>query len=949
MRDRILVSLVLGALVLSAPASARDAGKTLRDTRWVFETSDIRPDPAFRFGRLANGMRYIVRRNATPKGTALVRLDVAVGSLDEERKERGYAHFLEHMAFNGSTHVAEGEMVRLLERHGLAFGADTNASTSFDRTLYKLDLPTNDGSLLDIAFMLMRETASELTLAPDAVTRERGVILSEMRDRNTWQLRDTIANTDFLYPHSRFADRFPIGTAKTLDAITAARLRAFYEREYVPAKMTLIVVGDFDPALVEQHIRTRFDDWQAKTAKAQPSAGPVRAKDRNRTAIYIDPAVSERVTLVRNGAWLDEPDSVAQRRENLLRQIGYDIVNRRLVRLSRQADPPFRGAGFGTGDVFEAGRSTRLIVDTVDRKWRRGVIAAAREYRRALVWGFTAPEVAEQVANIRTALEDSAASADTRSNATLSGVALALVSDRLVPSTPADALARFRALAPQITPGAVLAAMQREAVAIEDPLIRFRGRYQPAGGPKAMRAAWDEALKAEVPQAGSADLAGFAYTDFGPAGIVVSDRRDPQFGIREIRFANGVMLNLKRTQIDRDRVRVSLAVDGGDRLDTRANPLATEMLPFLDEGGLGKHSADDLQSILAGRSVNDAFGTGETSFDAGSLTTPRDLELQLQLWAAFLTDPGYRPEGEVQYRHNMNNYFEQLRATPSSALRAQLGGILSDGDPRFTLQDVDAYRALTFAKFKQDVSDRFAHGAIEIGIVGDIDEDQAIALVAGTFGALPAREAAFAPKADQPRRPFTADRRPRVIRHSGPKDQALLRLTWPTRDDADPVDMLKLEMLERVVRIELTDTLRETLGKAYSPSASSSSSHGWKGYGTFGIAASIDVRDVPAARAAIRKALTDLRAAPVDADVLQRARQPMIEGLQNGLKSNEGWVALVDHAQSEPDQLDRYAKARDRLQAISARDVQAMALRYLDPDVGLEVLVLPEGVSPPAA
>ena len=777
--------LILTLLIVCVPAGAHAADKAARETKWAFEHSDIHPDPAFRFGRLANGMRYILRRNATPAGTALVRLDVAVGSLDERKSERGYAHFVEHMAFNGSTRVAEGEMVRLLERNGLAFGADTNASTSFDRTLYKLDLPTASPNLLETALMLMRETASELSLSAGAVMRERGVILSEMRDRNTWQLRDTIANTEFFYPRSLFAARFPIGTARTLKAANAKKLRAFYQREYVPAKMTLVVVGDFDPAVIEQRIKAHFDGWQAGKTQAQPSAGPVRGNDRERTAIYVDPAISERVTMVRNGPWLNEPDSVAQRRENLLRQIGYKIVNRRLLRLSRQADPPFRGAGFGTGDVFETARSTRLIVDSVDRKWRRGLIAAAGEYHRALVWGFGAPEVAEQIASIRTGLENAAAGAQTRSNAALTAVALALVTDHIVPATPADALARFRALAPQITADAVLAAMQREAVALDEPLIRFRGRYQPAGGPKAIRATWNEAIRAQVAQTDQSASAAFAYTDFGPSGIVVSDTREPALGIRQVRFANGVMLNLKHTELQQDRVRVSLSVDGGDRLDTKANPLATEMMPFLDEGGLGKHSADDLQTILAGRSVNDAIATGETSFDASALTTPRDLELQLELWTAFLTDPAYRLEGEVEYRHNMNNFFEQLRATPASALRADLGRILSDGDPRFSLQDVKAYRALTFAKLKRDVSDRFARGAIEIGIVGDVDEDQAIALVATTFGALPPREAAFA-NSTQPPRPFSADRRLRVIHHSGPADQALLRLTWPTRDDADP-------------------------------------------------------------------------------------------------------------------------------------------------------------------
>lgn len=953
MRARYSALLILGAFALANPVASRERDRLSPAQQWAFAASDIRPDPAFRFGQLPNGMRYIVRRNATPAGTALVRMNVEVGSLDEGKKERGYAHFLEHMAFNGSTRLAEGEMVRLLERHGLSFGADTNASTTFERTQYKLDLPRNDPQLLDIALMLMRETASELTIAPDAVSRERGVVLAEMRDRNTWQWRDTLADTAFFYPRSRFAERFPIGTPQTLDAATAESLRAFYKREYAPHKTTLIVIGDFDPVIVEDRIRAYFSTWQAGETKQQrerqPPAGPVRTRDQGRTAIYIDPAVSERVTMVRHGPWLDEQDSAAQRREDLLREIGYGIVNRRFLRLSRQADAPFRGAGFGTGDVFKAGRTTRLIVDTVDRKWRRGLIAAAREYRRALVYGFSDAEVAEQVANLRTALENAASSADTRTNAALTAAALALVTDQTVPSRPEDALARFLSFAPQITPAAVSAAMQREAVEIVDPLIRLRSRFQPAGGIGAIRAAWSEAMKAEVAQDSSTDLAGFAYTDFGPAGIVTSDRREPLLGIRQVRFANGVILNLKQTKLEADRVRVSLALDGGDRLNTKANPLATEMVPFIDEGGLGKHSTDDLQTILAGRSVSAGLSSNDTSFDARATTTPRDLELQLQLWTAFLTDPGYRAEGEIQYRQNINTYFERLRATPSSALRAELGGILSDQDPRFTLQKVEAYRALTFAKLKQDLADRLTKGAIEIGIVGDIGEDQAIALVATTLGALPAREPGFADATARPPRTFTADRRPRVVRHAGPADQALLRLTWPTRDDADPVDALKLDLLERVVRIALTDTLRESLGKAYSPSAASALSRSWKDYGTFSIAASVDVKEVEATRAAIRSVLTELRAAPPSADTLQRARQPMIEALQNGLKSNDGWLSLVSRGLTQEERIERYSKGKDRLLTITARDVQAMALRYLDPAMGLEVLVLPNGAAPPAS
>lgn len=949
---RIPSLLILLALSLSACAPQLDrvasAASPARDKPdWAFTASDIPLDSAFRFGKLDNGLRYVIRHSTNPKATGLVRMNIAAGSLDESESERGFAHFVEHMAFNGSTNVPEGEMVRLLERDGLAFGADTNASTSFDATTYSLDLPRNDPALLATALMLMRETASELNFNADAVARERGVVMAEMRDRNTWQFRNLEDQLAFINPGALYTRRLPIGTTESLNAATAEALKAFWRREYVPSQTTIIVIGDFDPDAVEAEIRARFAGWPPAPAQPQPGTGPVLIADKGRTDIYIDPALSERMTASRHGPWQDEPDTVAQRQENLLRQIGYGIVNRRFQRMSWQAAPPFRGAGFGTAGVFKTGRTTNLIVDTVDGKWRRGLIAAAQEYHRALTQGFSAPEVAEQVAGIRNASQDAAASAATRSHSALLGAVFALIRDDIVPTPPASALQRLEAFIPSITPSAVLAALQRETLDLRDPLLRFQGRRTPDGGAVAIRTAWAASLRTRQLTRESAALGAFGYSDFGAPGAVVADSREPALGIRELRFANGVRLNLKRTDIEKDRIAVQLSMDGGDFLSTRENPLATEMTPFLTQGGLGKHSLDDLETILAGRTAGINFASTPETFVASAGTTPRDLELQLQLLAALVSDPGYRPEGEVRYRLNINNFFARLRATPGAALGNSIGGILSDNDPRFTLQSIEDYRKLGFAKLKADLADRLAHGAIEIGIVGDIDEVQVIALVGRTLGALPAREPDFRAYPAQRSRSFTADRSRRIIRHTGPADQALLRVTWPTRDDRDPNEQLALELLERVVRIELTESLREQLGKAYSPSASSSTSQTWPGYGTFALAASIDVHEVSAARAAITETIASLRDKPISTDTLLRGRQPWLEGHDNGLKSNGGWLSLVDRAQTEPDRIDRYQMERERMLAITPAQLQTVARRYLGAADALEILVLPEGVEAP--
>lgn len=936
----LLLALAAFSPALAQPAAA-PAATAPAEPVWPFEESDLPLDPAYRFGTLDNGLRYIIRPNGTPARQGMVQLWVDAGSVSERDDERGYAHFIEHMAFNGSSRVPEDEMIKLLEREGLAFGADTNAQTSFDTTIYKLDLPRNDAELLDTALMLMRETASELTFAPEAVEREKGVILSERRVRDTYVMRNTIDQLEFFFPDARFPERLPIGTVESLQNADAERLKAMWQRLYRPDNAALIVVGEFDPDVVEAAIRRHFADWQARAALPKVNPGPIDFARPGETDIYIDPALAERVTAARTGPWLEKKDSIATRQQNVLRRIGYGIINRRLQRLTRMEDPPFRGAGIGTADVFEVGRTTNLIVDAAEGDWRRGLAAAQREYRRALEFGFTEAEVAEQVANVRTLQENAAAGADTRPNSSYVGAALLVLQEGQVPTTPQSGLERFEAFASEITPQAVLEALKDELVPLDDPLLRFEGRTPPEGGAEAIRKAWEAGIAEELIQEDAAALAEFAYTDFGTPGTIVSDTTEPLLGIRTIRFANGLMLNLKPTELQQDRISVELHIDGGQLLNTQDDPLATAMTGVLPVGGLGEHSYDELQSILAGRSVGFSFAAENESFRMGGTTTPRDLELQLQLLAAAISDPGYRPQGEAQYRRNIENFFARRDATPNNALANSLGEIVSDGDPRFTLQPKEDYLALSFAKLREAIGDRLEKGALELALVGDFDPEQTIGLVARTLGALPPREEQFGAYEESRQRGFTADRSPRIIRHSGPDDQAIVRMSWPTRDDSDFDEVLKLELLERIMRLELIDKLREELGQTYSPGISASQSRTYRGYGTFNIAAPIATAQVDAAREAMLEAVRRLVSESVTSDTLLRARRPLIETYDNALKTNAGWMQLADDAQRDPERIARFTSAKARLEALTAEDIQAIAARYLKPDERLEILVLP--------
>ncbi|MFY8047733.1 MAG: M16 family metallopeptidase [Erythrobacter sp.] len=943
--------LALSPLALTTALAAQDpapvASTTVQVTpapapAWAFEQSDVPADPSYVYGRLDNGMRYIIRRNATPQGTAMVRMRIDSGSLAENEDERGLSHFLEHMAFNGSKGIPEGEMVKLLEREGLAFGADTNASTGFESITYMLNLPRNDAKLLDTALMLMRETASELTIADTAVARERGVILAERRDRAGYQQRNFEDNVAFLAPQARYGQRIPIGTLEVLENAGADRIRGLYARTYVPANTVVVVVGDLPVETVEAAIRARFADWAGAPAPAKPVAGPIDVSAKGRTDIYLDPALSESVTITRFAPWRDEPDTIANREASLLRRIGYGIINRRLVRLAIGGDAPFRSASFGTGDLFEDAQVTSLNVDTTDGEWKKGVLAAVRSVNEALTYGFTRAELDEQLANLRSGYEDAVKAAETRSHAAFVGAALALASDERVPTTPQWQLAEFERIAPGLTPDAVWNAVKADAVPLDDPLIRFTGRTAPAGGEVGLRSAFAEAMALPIaPPADSGPLV-FAYQTFGTPGTIVSDSAEPRLGLRRIRFANGVRLTLKPTTLREDRIAFSLAVDGGDLMNTREAPMRVALVDSLALGGLGKHSRDELSSVLAGRSVGFGLGSAADAFTSSGNITKRDLALQMQVLAATLTDPGYRPEGEERFRKGLDNYFATLDSTPGRALGSALGGILSDNDPRFTLQPKESFLALNYGALRDAIGDRLAKGAIELALVGDFDEQAAIDAVASTLGALPPREAEFLPREEARTRPFTATRGPRNITHKGEADQALLQWTWPTTDDSDLAETLRLGLLARIARIALTEKLREELGQAYSPSAGASNSRIYRDFGTFTVSVSVDVAQADKARAAVDSVIAALRDAPPSADLVERARRPLLEDYDNALKDLGGWMGLAARAQSDPERIDRWFASPDLIRAITPEALQTTAQEWLASEGAVQVSVVPE-------
>ena len=911
---------------------------------WGFDQSDIKPDPEAIYGILPNGMRYVVKKNSTPKHAASIRMRMDMGSTADFPGQEGGAHYLEHMAFNGSKRVPEGEMIKLLERSGLSFGADTNAYTSFGETVYMLDLPQVTPQLIDTALMLMRETAGELTISPAAVERERGIILGEMRARENFGLRQFRDQVSFLAPGTPISRSLPIGTEASIKAITPAGLRKLYDGFYTPERTTLIFVGDTDPAALEKQIIAKFSDWRGKaTIDTDPMAATIKTDRPLATRMFVDPDVPTSVSITTVTPLRTQPDSEARRELVVRESIGAGIVGRRLDALSRKADAKFTGASASVGDLISTAQSASVTVIAKDRDWKSALTLSEQELRRALTHGFTDAEVKEQVANVQTALKNAADQASTRQSAALAiGFVSAIESNSIV-STPTANLVRFEAMTPRLTVTAITAAF-RNAWSGAKPLIFVAHNEAVPDADKTIAGLFNESAKVAVAAPAANDNQAFAHSNYGPAGKVVADSRIADLDIRTIRFANNVRLNIKKTDFEKGRIRIGVRIGGG-LLEFPQNPdgLGILMSAVFSAGGTTKHSADELQSILAGRAVSGGLSPGMDSFSAYRTTTATDLDLQLQLTAAFITAPGYRPEAEAQWRNIVGAFLPTLDSTPGGVASRDLPRLLASGDTRFGIPSEIALKALTFAQLKSVITPALSNGPIEIGIVGDVDEAVAIAAVGKTFGALPVRTADYPSYAAGRTVKFPTSRTPITLTHSGKPDQGIAMTVWPTTDDANHAQEVTLELLSQVIQLQVTDVLREKMGATYSPSAGSDMSSLFKGYGQMTVSSTAEPGKMEDIFKAVDAIAAGLATKAPSADLIARARNPMLERIERNRRENGYWMGIVDEAQSLPKDL-RYPRDQERLlRAVTAADLQAAAKLLLKPGAELRVRIVPKG------
>lgn len=929
-----VMALSLSSVPAASQVQEQTASTAVKNTKeWAQNRSDIAADPNVRFGVMPNGMQYAIMRNATPPGQASLMLAIDAGSLMEDERQLGLAHFMEHMAFNGSKTMPGDEMIQILQRHGLAFGADLNASTSFDQTVYILTVPNTTEPVVKDGLRVLREQVSAAVLRPEDIDDERGVVEGEQRLRNTPQIRSLEARFNFMADGQRLSKRMPIGDLDIIRNAERERFVSFYHSYYRPERATFVAVGDFDVDQMESTIRASFSDWVGKGSPGpEPDLGVVSQRGTE-AAIFVDPGARSSIEM----SWNSEPDLALQTSEklseDLVRDVGLSVFNWRLFKISREDNPPFNAAGGGVSDQYRSLRSASIFADFNPGEWKPALEAIEQEQRRFVQYGVTPEELTWAITKQRTDLEAQVAKASTRQTIPIAGQLIRSANAGDVFQSPQQRLDQFNRATAGLTAD-TLNARLKSVFTGEGPLIYVTSPTAIPGGESAITSALEASRKKPVDAPERITLLDWPYDDFGEPGSVTDRAEIEDLGVTNIAFDNGVTLTVKPTKLVDDQILIDVATGNGHLgLPTdRVTPQYFARELFM-EGGLGKLTQEQLEEFLAGHVAKSGFRPNLDTVNFMALTRPADLTLEMQILAAYLTDPGLRPSALKKAQASYAQRLEQIEASPGGALRLHLQSLLASGDKRQATPDVATVESWTNEEFKASVLKSLARGPVNVTVVGDVSVDDAIAAVAGTFGALPERLPVepVDPASTQMRFPAGTDT-PVQLTHSGQPEQALGLVAWPTTDSvSDNTESRQLYVLSQVMQLRVTSEIRERLSIAYSPGMATNSSDTFPGYGYMLVQAETTPEKLATFFSAVDDIAASLRDAPPTDDELQRAVKPAIEHARRAMETNEYWVDQLREFNARPNEADQVRTYISDFEAATPADIQRLAQKYLVP------------------
>ncbi|MEO0413342.1 MAG: insulinase family protein [Verrucomicrobiota bacterium] len=898
------------------------------------ENSDIPTDSAVTWGLLDNGLRYAILPNVEPPERISLRLYVEAGSLMENDDQQGLAHFLEHMAFNGTTNFPPGSMVEYFQRLGMGFGNHTNAHTSFNETVYKLELPGNSDDLLDEAFKLLRDYADGMLLTDKEIDSERGIIISEKRSRDSVRWRTFVEQMKFAFPDHKISRRMPIGTQEVIEEAKRDRFVDFYSDWYTPNRMVLVAVGDTTVEKIESYVDKYFKNLPAREKKADPELGKLSNRGFATHHHFEEEAGETSISIETLRERISPPDNQARRAEDLKLTLATRMLSRRLERIAKDPASAISSSTTHAGDFFDLGFAQygSIDADCKPSDWEKALATVEQELRRVLEHGFTTSELTEIKATLLNSYENAAEQMDTRKSQSLASSIVSHIGSRRIFTNPKEDLPRVQTLLESISADDCQTAMKALWADDAERLVILSGNAKVEDADAKIKTAYDSSQAVPVDAPEDRGIAKFAYSELPEAGVIAAQKEVEDPEVTQITFANNIRVNLKVTDFEDETVWVTARFGGGRLTEPKDKPgLSMFTQATFQDGGLDAHSEDDLKQIYAGKSVLMQFKVEDDAFILAGRSNDEDLNDQLQLMRAYLTNPGYRSESVIEFQRSLDHLYQQLDRTAEGVSAAEGARFLRSGDTRFGYPTREVIGSRTLDESKNWLTPQLETAYLELTIVGDFDKQATIERIAGTFGNLPERQASKPSYEEERKVTFPAGQRADLTFDSDIQ-KAVVSIYWPTEDMFDIQRTRRLGILGAVIDDRLRKKVREELGDSYSPFAHNIPSDTFTDYGYIMTMVGVDPSQVEAVTQVVSQIGEELSTGDaITQDELERAKKPNIVSIEDMRRTNRYWMgSVLESSQEYPQRLAWSRSFVDDYKSITLEEVNALAKTYLD-------------------
>lgn len=936
---------VFGTAALLFVSMATYAQKDVNTKSYVKQGSSLQIplDPKVKTGVLPNGFRYFILKNVEPKDRMVMYLANKVGSILENDKQLGLAHFLEHMNFNGTTHFPKNELVDYLQRSGIRFGADLNAYTGFDETVYQLPLPSNDPELLKQGLIIMRDWAHGALLEADEIDQERGVILEEKRQRGGLSARMLEKSFPMLTNKSRYAQRMPIGTEEVLKNFDYKEIRDFYNDWYRPDLQALIVVGDIDESAIEKEVIRLFSDLEnPKNAPARTYYN-VSLTGKNQFLQFTDEEVTAVSLQISYKVPAFNVTKDADFKVALERGLFTSLLNTRLGELTRKANTPFLSAGFGTSELLGGLETHSISISPKPGLLKESIFAVYETFEQVRQYGFTEAELQRAKTSYLTSLENSKQEQDKkRSDAYMSEILAYFLKDKPAPS--------FDYIFPIMTENiksvqlkdiAKHAQLYTDGKNRDMVLVAPKNKEGELPSEKQLLQWINTAAKVKTTPYQEEVVADALVVDLAAPATVVERKANEAVGTKTIVLSNGVKVIMKPTDFQNDEIQITSFSPGGFSLyPLKDYQSAVNAISIVSSSGLGPFNSLQLSRYLNGKSLSVAPYISEIGEGIKAATVKKDLKTTFELIQAYFTQTRLDRELNESNIEKSKLALENRLNNVSTFFTDSVSKVLYNNDPRKTGATVAKINEINLDRAWEIYKDRFADASdFTFVIVGNFDFEEMEEYAKQYLGTLPnlGRKEQYVDNGTYPpAKGFAMDI------HKGHEEKSTVVMAYLGAYDFNDRDNMLMDALGSCITVKLTQRLREKESGVYSVSASPSvARHPRQRYG-LNISFTTDPNLVKKLSAAVLEEIDKIKTeGPEQADIDKFIAEKLLSNSQV-LRQNGFWLSYL--LGSEIDQKDpaRVFTADDRVKSITKEEIQALAKKYLTKESLFEFVLYPE-------